>query len=69
MRENSTNQLFYTSHNTHTRGHSFKLLKPPAYHLVMTLPLIEVLNHARLETGCYRMRTVIHVLPLVQYQA
>ena len=25
--------LFTLSHNSHTRGHSFKLLKPPAYHL------------------------------------
>ena len=25
--------FFTLSHNTHTRGHSFKLLKPPAYHL------------------------------------
>ena len=25
--------FFTISHNMHTRGHSFKLLKPPAYHL------------------------------------
>ena len=25
--------FFTLSHNSHTRGHSFKLLKPPAYHL------------------------------------
>ena len=25
--------FFTYSHNTHTRGHSFKLLKPPAHHL------------------------------------
>ena len=33
--ELDNSNLFTLSHNTHsyTRGHSFKLLKPPAYHL------------------------------------